>query len=101
MSLQYPTMQEAVYLCNGAVSEKSQIFRSPLPAEYVTGRTDAPEMRCDHTHAEDLGATRARILKSARATCNLCGNYYSMVTLMDETMEKGIYIPYAIKCGIC
>ena len=37
MSLQYPTTQEAVYLCNGAVSEKSpQIFRPPLPAEYVT-----------------------------------------------------------------
>ena len=37
MSLQYPTTQEAPYLCNGAVSEKSpQIFRPPLPAEYVT-----------------------------------------------------------------
>ena len=41
-SLQYPTTQEAVYLCN----------RFPLPAEYVTvfsGRTDAPEVRCDLT----------------------------------------------------
>ena len=37
MSLQYPTMQEVVYLCNGAVSEKyPQIFRPPLSAEYVT-----------------------------------------------------------------
>ena len=47
MSLQYPKTQEAVYLCNGAVSEKSpHIFRPPLPAEYMTvfsGRTDAPE----------------------------------------------------------
>ena len=53
MSLQYSTTQEAVYLCNGAVSEKSsQIFRPPLPAEYVTvfsGRTDVPEVRCDLT----------------------------------------------------
>ena len=51
MSLQYPTTHEAVYLCNGAVSEKSpQIFRPPWPAEYVTvfsGRTDAPEVRCE------------------------------------------------------
>ena len=41
-SLQYPTTQEAVYLYN----------RFPLPAEYVTvfsGRTDAPEVRCDLT----------------------------------------------------
>ena len=36
MPLQYRTTQEAVYLCNGAVSEKSpQIFRPPLPAVYV------------------------------------------------------------------
>ena len=56
MSLQYPTTQEAVYLCNGAVSEKSpQIFRPPLPVEYVTvfsGRTDAPEVRFDLTDTQ-------------------------------------------------
>ena len=40
-------------LRNGAVSEKTpQIFRPPLPAEYVTafsGRKDDPEVRCDLT----------------------------------------------------
>ena len=43
------TLQEAVYLCNGAASEKStQIFRPSLPVEYVisfSGQTDAPEVR--------------------------------------------------------
>ena len=56
LSLQYPTTQEAVYLCNGAVSEKSpQIFRPPLPVEYVTvfsGRTDAPGLRFDLTDTQ-------------------------------------------------
>ena len=55
--LQYPTTQEAVYLCNGAVSEKSpQIFRPPLPAEYVTvfsGRTDAPEVSPRRTRVRE------------------------------------------------
>ena len=41
---------------NGAVSEKTpQIFLPPLPAEYVTvfsGRTDAPEVRCDLTDTQ-------------------------------------------------
>ena len=50
------TIQEAVYLCNRAVSEKStQLFSSSLPVEYVisfSGRTDAPEVRLTdgHTH---------------------------------------------------
>ena len=67
MSLQYPTMQEAVYLCNGAVSEKSlQIFRPPLPAEHVTvfsGRTDALEVRCDLTdrHTDPTTVTLLRM----------------------------------------
>ena len=51
-------MEEVLDLCNGAVAE--QIFQPSLPVEYVTsisGRTDAPEVRCDlqtdrqtHTH---------------------------------------------------
>ena len=48
------TMQEAVYLSNGAVSEKStQIFWPSLPVEYViwfSGRKYALEMRCRLTH---------------------------------------------------
>ena len=69
MSLQYPTTQEAVYLCNGAISEKSpQILRPLLPAEYVTafsGRTEAPEVRCDltdrqtHRHTDPTTVTLA------------------------------------------
>ena len=46
------TMLEAVYLCNGAISEKTPHFLPPLPAEYVTvfsGQTDTPEVRFDLT----------------------------------------------------
>ena len=46
-------LTERMAFNNGAVSEKTpQIFGPPLPAEYVTvfsGRTDAPEVRCDLT----------------------------------------------------
>ena len=55
------TTEGVLDLCNGAVSEKTpQIFLPSSPAEYVTafsGRTDAPEVRCDltdrHTHTHD------------------------------------------------
>ena len=69
MSLQYPTTQEAVYLCNGTVLEKSpKIFRPPLPAEYVTvfsGRTDAPEVRCDLTDRQ----TQTHNYRNPRCAC--------------------------------
>ena len=54
------TMQEAMYLCNRAVSEKStQIFGPSLPVEYVlsfSGQTDTPDVRSQltdtHTHTQ-------------------------------------------------
>ena len=69
MSLQYPTTQEAVHICNGAVSEKSPEnfnFRPPLPAEYVTvfsGQTDAPEVRCDLTDRQTHRTTTVQRFK--------------------------------------
>ena len=48
-------------LRNGAVSEKTpQIFRPPLPAEYVTvfsWPTDTPEVRCDLKRQTDRTTT--------------------------------------------
>ena len=81
MSLQYPTTQEAVYLCNRAVSEKSpQIFQPPLPVEYVTvfsGRTDAPGVRFDltdrhtHTHTHTDPTTVTLVAHARRGLTNI------------------------------
>ena len=87
MSLQYPTTQEAVYLCNGAVSEKSpQIFRPPLPAEYVTvfsGRTDAPGVRFDLTDRQTHTHTHRPNYRNPRCACApRVNNYYPNTTLL-------------------
>ena len=58
-------------LRNRVVLEKTpQIFRPPLPAEYMTvfsGRTDAPEVRCDltdrQTHTDDYSNPSAHVCR--------------------------------------
>ena len=51
------TMQEAVNLCNGAISEKAtQLFWPLLPVESFSGRTDAQELINGHTHKTTIAA---------------------------------------------
>ena len=61
------SMEGVLDLRNGAVSEKTpQILRPPLPAEYVTvfsGRTDAPEVRCDLTDRHTDRTTTVTLLR--------------------------------------
>ena len=57
MSLQYPSKQEALYLCNGTLPS--------LTVEYVTEfseRTDAPEVRCDLTDMDNYVNPRCAFL---------------------------------------
>ena len=60
------SMEGVLDLRNGAVSEKTpQILRPPLPAEYVTvfsGRTSAPEVRCELTDTHPDKATTVTLL---------------------------------------
>ena len=92
MSLQYPTTQEVVYLCNEAVSEKSpQIFWPSLPVEYMaefSGRTDAPEVRCDLTDRHDdysnPRCTCAPRVNDSATDKQYCNCYYMYNHLVRE-----------------
>ena len=103
MSLQYPTTGGAVYLCNGAVSEKSpQIFRPSLPVEYVTefsGRTDAPKVRCDLTDTQTDRTTTVTLDAHARRGLMTLVTYAHAQTICRDEGKLVICHYFLPPCG--